>query len=68
MDKYKAIFYMHGFTKEVDMSGTPGIDVGFSLPADTTTEKNKSLSIYFKLMSFDGEVANYHFYGSREMK
>lgn len=68
MSKYKAVFHMHGFVKELEMSGEPAIDVGFPMPAATSTEPRKTVSLYFKLLAFDGEVAQYNFYGSREMR
>ena len=68
MNKYTAVFYMHGFTRQIEMIGEPARDVGFPMSVDPTIDnKYKSISLYFKLQSFNGKIANYIFYGSRGM-
>lgn len=64
---YKAIFSMNGFIREMELSGEPGIDVGFPVSGDSDLSKRGSLSLYFRLTSFDGKIAHYLFYGWRDM-
>lgn len=68
---YTANFSMQGFIRSEKMSGEPPMTVGFSFPSMTAIhdpkKSNLSLSVYFKLMSFDGLVANYVFYNWRQM-
>lgn len=65
--EYKAVFSMHGFTREISMTGAPSVTCGFPFSGGSDTSDKKSLSVYFKLASFDGETAHYIFYGWREM-
>jgi len=65
MPKYKAVFNFSGWEKEIEMEGTPAIDTGFALVGDASVEDAHNVSLYFRLISFDGEVATYHFYGAR---
>lgn len=65
---YIAAFNLHGFTKNVTMSGEPPATFGFPFPVDASLDTTKqSLSAYFRLTRFDGKIATYSFYGWRKM-
>lgn len=70
-DKYVAEFNLHGFRRRIIQYGTPPRTFGLSFPSEVTMhdsiEGNKSLSVYFELLRFDGKVATYSFYNWREM-
>lgn len=67
-DGYTAEFHMAGFTRNIEMSGTPPPDCGFPIPVIANTDSSKSLSVYFRLRQFDGKTAYYEFYDCRIMK
>lgn len=70
-DTYTANFSMQGFERSDVLSGEPAPTVGFSFPSmamlHDPKKSNISLSVYFRLMSYDGRVAHYVFYNWRQM-
>jgi hypothetical protein len=70
-DTFTAEFNLQGFKLKKEMRGTPAPEYGFSFPSMTAmhdrTKSNRSLSVYFRLLHFDGRLATYTFYDWRDM-